>query len=258
MWSIRGHWTGSRLVSNMVWRIFGANPFMMTSSNENIFRVTGPLRGNSSVTDEFSLQRPVMRSFDIFFDLRVNNRDVGDLRRHCAYYNVTVMFSEVLKWRNPSESRSCCQLTPADHVNQYWGIVNKVLWDKPNVHSMEILPEIKIIWELYSSEDSHVSHGPMMINHWHLGDDSNFKSIIFKLIIQNRAWELAVKLLSAITSYDVLSQANGAETHQWEINIGLTHLPLDKMAAVLQTIFSYPFSWMKSFVFWSNFTKVCS
>ena len=30
----------------------------------------------------------------------------------------------------------------------------------------------------------------------------------------------------------------------------LTHLPLDKMASILQTIFSNAFSWMKNFVFW--------
>ena len=33
----------------------------------------------------------------------------------------------------------------------------------------------------------------------------------------------------------------------------LTHLPPDKMAAILQTIFSDAFSWMKSFVFWLIF-----
>ena len=33
----------------------------------------------------------------------------------------------------------------------------------------------------------------------------------------------------------------------------LTHLPLDKMAAVSQTIFSDAWSWMKSFVFWLKF-----
>ena len=30
----------------------------------------------------------------------------------------------------------------------------------------------------------------------------------------------------------------------------VTHLLLDKMAAILQTLFSYAFSWMKSFIFW--------
>ena len=41
---------------------------MMTSSNGNIFRVTGHLCG------EFLAQRPVTRSFDVFFDLRLNKR----------------------------------------------------------------------------------------------------------------------------------------------------------------------------------------
>ena len=47
---------------------------MMTSSNENIFRVTGHLCVESPVTDEFPTQRPVTRSFDVFFDLRLNKR----------------------------------------------------------------------------------------------------------------------------------------------------------------------------------------
>ena len=47
---------------------------MMTSSNGNIFRVTGHLCGNSPVTGEFPTQRPVTRSFDVFFDLRLNKR----------------------------------------------------------------------------------------------------------------------------------------------------------------------------------------
>ena len=34
--------------------------------------------------------------------------------------------------------------------------------------------------------------------------------------------------------------------------------PLDKMAAISQKIFSDAFSWIKSFVFLSNFTKFCS
>ena len=47
---------------------------MMTSSNGNIFRVTGSLCGEFTVPDEFPTQRPVTRSFDVFFDLRLNKR----------------------------------------------------------------------------------------------------------------------------------------------------------------------------------------
>ena len=52
--------------------------------------------GNSPVPGEFPTQRPVTRSFDVFFDLRpnrVNNREAGDLRRHRTHYDVIVMIS---------------------------------------------------------------------------------------------------------------------------------------------------------------------
>ena len=47
---------------------------MMTSSNGNIFRVTGPLCGEFTGPGEFPAQRPVTRRFDVFFDLRPNKR----------------------------------------------------------------------------------------------------------------------------------------------------------------------------------------
>ena len=47
---------------------------MMTSSNGNIFRVTGPLCGEFTGPGEFPTQRPVTRSFGVFFDLRLNKR----------------------------------------------------------------------------------------------------------------------------------------------------------------------------------------
>ena len=48
--------------------------YMMTSSNGNIFRVTGPLCGEFTGPGEFPTQRSVTRSFDVFFDLRLNKR----------------------------------------------------------------------------------------------------------------------------------------------------------------------------------------
>ena len=54
---------------------------------------------NSSITGEFSAQRPVTRSFDIFFDCAwvnswVNICKTGDLRRHRTHYDVTVMYDD--------------------------------------------------------------------------------------------------------------------------------------------------------------------
>ena len=45
---------------------------MMTSSNGNIFRVTGHLCGEFTGPGEFPAQRSVTRSFDVFFDLHLN------------------------------------------------------------------------------------------------------------------------------------------------------------------------------------------
>ena len=47
---------------------------MMTSSNENIFRVTGHLCGESTGPRWIPVQRPVTRSFEVFFDLHPNKR----------------------------------------------------------------------------------------------------------------------------------------------------------------------------------------
>ena len=55
-------------VSDLNLKSFKFKSTMMTSSNGNIFRVTGHLSG------EFPPQRPVTRSFDVFFDLRLNKR----------------------------------------------------------------------------------------------------------------------------------------------------------------------------------------
>ena len=68
---------------------------MMTSSNGNIFRVTGHLCG------EFTGPRWIPRTrasdaelwcfCDLRLNKRVNNREADDLRRYRAHYDVTVM-----------------------------------------------------------------------------------------------------------------------------------------------------------------------
>ena len=59
--------------------------------------------GNSPVPGEFHSQRPVTRSFDVFYYLRLNkrlsnNREAGDLRRHRAHYDVIVMCVSICLW----------------------------------------------------------------------------------------------------------------------------------------------------------------
>ena len=61
---------------------------IMTSSNGNIFRVTGNLCG------EFTGHRKKADDAELWYFLWsgwVNNGEAGDLRRHLAHYGVTVM-----------------------------------------------------------------------------------------------------------------------------------------------------------------------
>ena len=66
-----GQWCGAliffSIIASVIEYILGN--IMMTSTNGNIFRVTGPLCGEFTGPGEFPAQRPVTQNFDIFFDL---------------------------------------------------------------------------------------------------------------------------------------------------------------------------------------------
>ena len=47
--------------------------------------------GSSPVTGEFHIQRPVTRSFDVFSDLRLNQKLRKQWRRNRAHYDITVI-----------------------------------------------------------------------------------------------------------------------------------------------------------------------
>ena len=71
---------------------------MMTSSNGNIFRVTGICEGNAPVTGEFPHKGQKRRAlmFSLICDWingQVNHRDAGDLKHHRAHYDVNVMYT---------------------------------------------------------------------------------------------------------------------------------------------------------------------
>ena len=69
----------------------------MTSLNGNIFRVTGPLWGESTGHRWIPLKKGSDAEIWCFLDLRLKKngrrkaRDAGDLRHHHAHYDVTVM-----------------------------------------------------------------------------------------------------------------------------------------------------------------------
>ena len=111
----------------------GPRLLVMTSSNGNIFRVTGHLCGE--FPGEFLGQRPVTRSFDVFFDLRVingwvNNGEAGDLRRYRAHYDVTVMGCQLSNtWQSLRGGQ--CGLWPSKW--EQYGVNHKKVAEMPNL-----------------------------------------------------------------------------------------------------------------------------
>ena len=72
--------------------------------NETFSALLALCAGNSPVPGEFPTQRPVTRSFNIFFDLRringwVNKCKAGDFRRIRPHYDVTVMATPHKNWQ---------------------------------------------------------------------------------------------------------------------------------------------------------------
>ena len=113
-------WCPGRL--RMQWHYFikcwGSVFHMMTSSNGNIFRVTGPLCGEFTGPGEFPAQRPVMRSFDVFFDLRLNKRLS---KQRWGWWFETPAWS---LWRHRNDEEQCQQ--PAQ--SQRWVTIEKHIY----------------------------------------------------------------------------------------------------------------------------------
>ena len=135
---------------------------MMTSSNGNIFRVTGPLC--VEFPGEFPTERPVTRNFDVFFDLRlnkVNNGEAGDLGRNRGHYDVSVM--NKLKLSSPCVK----QYYPSDMVisrrTNCWCESGIALWVVPIYYAVAVSlrafrPEISQILIINQYKLEQVNH----------------------------------------------------------------------------------------------------
>ena len=93
---------------------------MMTSSNGNIFRVTGHLSGEFIRSQVNSPQKGQWRGALMFslictrINGWVNNGEAGDLRRHRTHYDAIVMYLSVLVIRSVwsvTECKDICHMT---------------------------------------------------------------------------------------------------------------------------------------------------
>ena len=136
-------------------KVTNLNINIMTPSNGNIYRITGPLRG------EFTGDRwiPLSKVSDaelwcfslicVWTNGWVNNRNAGDLRRHRVHYDVTLMkpyCSEIGIFQENSQYRCWCpgslrrqvinsrfidnlgwasSILPRERISATWTIFNK-------------------------------------------------------------------------------------------------------------------------------------
>ena len=103
----------------------------MTSSNGNIFRVTGHLCGEFTGPGEFPTQRPVTRGFDVFFDLHPNKR----LSKQWWGWWFETLSCPLWRHRNGL-------LIPADDVGDWLG--SRPLWGV--LHSLGNWPVLYANW----------------------------------------------------------------------------------------------------------------
>ena len=135
---------------------------MMTSSNWNIFRVTGPLCGEFTGPGEFPAQRPVTRSFDVFFDLHLNKRlntqpwgwwfetPSCPLRRHRNVDHLPLKLSPTLYYRKATLFQQLFHGTSKYISTRQLGIILSLDWKPRKVsHSHSILQ--KRCWYFFTN-----------------------------------------------------------------------------------------------------------
>ena len=223
------------LLQNIV-RLLSTSFFhMMTSSNGNIFRVTGPLCGEFTGPGEFPTQRPVTRSFDIFFDLRLNKRlskqpwgwwfDTSScsLWRQCNKY--------IIKWigyryRNP----------------RYYDRLIFIIWVA--IHKKNDIERFRYITKF-------------LLNRY----------VLFRLVFNTpRTYWICLFIPVHTKHIWPWSAGPGKKSYMGSVSwcgcsyvtTVLIHWGRDKMATILQMIYSNSFSLMICMNFDENFTEVCS
>ena len=135
----------------------------------------------------------------------INNGDAGDLRRHNAHCEVTVMSVFIYYFRGPLLLWN--YLHPILDNHKYF--ISRVKYTRLQLNFWTVFLEAHIPWWICWLDWFVKCHYMYFVPH-----RPNF----------DLSW----------------CKYNG---------LYFTHLPLDKTAAVLQTIFSGAFSWLKSFVF---------
>ena len=130
---------------------------IMTSSNGNILRTFSALlaicAGNSLVTGEFPAQRPVTRSFDVLFDLRLNKR----LSKQSWGWRLETPSCPLWRYSNDHRNTELCGLKSSN-----WNNLSKTI------------PYSDVLYDHYKFELGHLSH---IVGIRHLNFSRNSRNI---------------------------------------------------------------------------------
>ena len=122
---------------------------MMTSSNRNISTLLAFCAWNSPMTGEFPAQTPVTRSFDVFFDLRLNRQLRKQWRRwwfetlspslwrHCKD-----CFSDLF-YRIYINNMKTVSLNPARHCVEAWVWIETMVWQQMTLYAGTLALAVK-------------------------------------------------------------------------------------------------------------------
>ena len=127
---------------------------MMTSSNGNNFRVTSPWGENLPVTGGFPSQRPVTRSFDVFFDLRLNKRPSKQSRRQ--WFDAIVLIMTSLQWTG---NIGACSLVRHTTVSRIGYAILVPVWLPYRRHLFKSITPTSLRWR-QNGRDGVSNHQP--------------------------------------------------------------------------------------------------
>ena len=124
---------------------------MMTSSNGNIFRVTGPFCVDSPHKGQWRWAL-IFSLIYAWINDWANNRETGDLRRYRGYYDVIVMGLNVWCWKEDNPL-SVDFFIPHEHLNFLNTWTDKYQEDTkpfPAVNHFQILNQPSSVYEFVS------------------------------------------------------------------------------------------------------------
>ena len=122
--------------------------------------------GNSPVPGEFPTQRPVTRSFDVFFDLRLNKR----LSKHWWGWWFETLSRPLWRHRN-----ACAYSWIPKDVQLLWNGSDKTMWwlmETPQIQLMFNLHcWFQLLWPHHISFNIALKDIPLLyLHHWNLRD----------------------------------------------------------------------------------------